>query len=263
MREKAFDVAFLDLNLQGSLDGLDLIRMAKAIGLYCIVVSGETKDQVLEMALRNGAQDFLSKPFSDEKLSQVLERFFNNRKHLAFENIINKSFITKSSKQLEELYKIKNLPISRKPVFVNGETGTGKRVIAHILKEVMGQKNFLELNCSQYSDDLIASELFGHVKGSFTGATNDKEGLLLKANGGIVFLDEIHALSLKAQKTLLKAIEEKEFYPVGASSRSDKLCRKNVLHSVLICAIMLLWGERVGSSVMRLLRPAGSFGPYM
>ncbi len=217
MRTRVFDVAFFDLNLNGELAGLELIKAASAIGLYSIVISGEDRDKVLETALRNGAQDFLSKPFSDEKLEQVLGRFFNNRKYLAFESIINRNFITKSSKQIEQLYKIKNLPISNKPVFIHGETGSGKRVVAHIIKEVTEQKNFLELNCSQFSDELVASELFGHVRGSFTGATNDKEGLLLQANDGVVFLDEIHGLSLKSQKTLLKAIEEKEFYPVGAS----------------------------------------------
>lgn len=216
LRSKSFDIAFFDLNLHGELDGLELIKMAKIIGLYSIVLSGEPREQILEMALRNGAQDFLSKPFSDGKLDQVLKRFFNNRKHIEFERIINKNFITKSANQIEELYKIKNLPISDKPVFIHGNTGTGKRVVAHSITEILGQTKFLELNCSQYSDELIASELFGHVKGAFTGATSDKEGLLLQANGGVILLDEIHALSLKAQKTLLKALEEKRFYPVGA-----------------------------------------------
>lgn len=223
MRSKPFDVAFFDLNLNGELAGLELIKAAKVIGLYVIVVSGEARDDVLETALKNGAEDFLRKPFNDEKLKQVLGRFFNNRKHLEFEKVINKNFITKSSKQTEELYKIKNLPISTKPIFIQGETGTGKRVVAHILKEVLGQDNIVELNCAQFTDELIASELFGHAKGAFTGATSDKEGLLLKANGKIIFLDEIHALPLKSQKTLLKAIEEKEFYPVGSTKpvRSD------------------------------------------
>ena len=75
----------------------------------------------------------------------------------------------------------------------------------------------MELNCSQFSDELIASELFGHKKGSFTGANENKIGLLEKADNGIIFLDEIHALSVRSQKTLLKAIEEKEFYPVGSN----------------------------------------------
>jgi DNA-binding NtrC family response regulator len=215
--ESRFDVAFFDLNLHGELHGLELIKRASADKIYSVVISAESRGKILEQAFQNGAKDYLLKPFSEEKLQQVLNRFLNNRKHFSFEAIINEKFITKSTKQIDELYKLKNLPISDKPIFVSGETGTGKRVVAHIIKGISDQKTFIELNCSQFNDDLIASELFGHVKGAFTGATENKDGLLLKANNGIIFLDEIHALSLKSQKTLLKAIEEKEFYPVGSS----------------------------------------------
>jgi DNA-binding NtrC family response regulator len=218
-----FDVAFFDLNLHGKLDGLTLVKKAQELGLYSIVISGEDEGAIIEKAYRNGAIDYISKPFSDDKFNQVIERFFNTRKHLDFENVINKKFITKSEKQLNELNKIKNLTVSQKPIFISGETGTGKRVVAHIIKEICAPENYIEVNCSQYSEELITSELFGHKKGSFTGATQDKVGLLEKAHNGIIFLDEIHALSLKSQKTLLKAIEEKEFYPVG----SDKLIKSN------------------------------------
>jgi DNA-binding NtrC family response regulator len=223
LRRNKFDVAFFDLNLNGQLDGLELVKRATALGLYSIVISGESERQIIEQAYKNGAKDFVSKPFSDEKFSQVIERFANNRKHIDFENVINQRFITKSLKQHTELSKIKNLAVSQKPIFINGETGTGKRVVAHIIKEICDTQNFIEVNCSQFSEELIASELFGHVKGSFTGAHQDKVGLLEKANNGIIFLDEIHALSLKSQKTLLKAIEEREFYPVG----SDQIVKSN------------------------------------
>jgi DNA-binding NtrC family response regulator len=217
LTESNFDIAFFDLNLHGELHGLDLIKKASANKIYSVVISAESRGEILEQAFKNGAKDYLLKPFSDEKLQQVLSRFFNNRKHVNFEAVINEKFITASSKQIDELYKLKNLTISDKPIFIAGETGTGKRVVAHIIKSICEQKNFIELNCSQFNDDLIASELLGHVKGAFTGANENKEGLLLKANNGIIFLDEIHALSLRSQKTLLKAIEEKEFYPVGSS----------------------------------------------
>lgn len=215
--KESFDVAFFDLNLHGELSGLDLVKYAKSKGLYSIVVSGETENNTIENAFLGGAIDYLLKPFNDEKLQNVMNRYFNNKRHLDFENIINKNFITKSQKQLDELYKLKNITISDKPIFIQGETGTGKRVVSHIIKKISGCDNFVEVNCSQFSDELIASELFGHKKGAFTGAGQDKIGLLEKANGGIVFLDEIHALSMKAQKTLLKALEEKEFYPVGGN----------------------------------------------
>lgn len=215
-RDQKFDLAFFDLNFYGELEGLNLVTIASKAGLYSVVVSAESRSDILETAFKNGTKDYLLKPFNDEKLDQVMSIYFNNRKHLEFEKIINSKFLTKSKKQVDELYKIKNLIMSDKPVFIHGETGTGKRVVSHIIKEISDNNIFLELNCSQFNDELIASELFGHTKGSFTGATDNKEGLLSKANNGTIFLDEIHSLSLKAQKTLLKAIEEKEFYPVGS-----------------------------------------------
>lgn len=223
MSKESFDVGFFDLNLYGELDGLKLLKFAKIMKIYSIVLSGEVRTEILENSFTNGAKDYLNKPFNKEKLDSVLKRYFNHEQNTEFENLINKSFITKSMELSQELYKIKNLSFSTKPVFITGETGTGKRVVAHLIKEIIANNNFVELNCSQYTDELFASELFGHIKGAFTGATQDKKGLLEIANNGVIFLDEIHALSLKAQKTLLKAIEEQEFYPVG----SDKKVKSN------------------------------------
>lgn len=223
MKSKKFHLAFFDLNLYGELDGLKLLKLAKILNIYSIVLSGETKQEVFEEAFQNGAKDYLSKPFNTEKLIAVMKRFKVFLQHADFENLINSKFITKSRKLTEELYKIKNLGVSNKPIYISGETGTGKRVVAHLIKEVLACSNFVEINCSQYNDELFASEVFGHVKGSFSGAVSDKKGLLEIANDGVIFLDEIHALSIRSQKTLLKAIEEKEFYPVG----SDRKVKSN------------------------------------
>lgn len=225
------DIAFIDLNLnQGKssdLEGLSIVDLASSINLinkiHPVVVSGESKEEVIEAAFLKGAKDYLLKPFDQEKLNHVMARYFNNKRHAEFEAKISKSFITKSKKQKDEIFKIKNLTITDKPIFINGETGTGKRVISHLIKDLTSSTKFFEVNCAQYSDELLASELFGHKKGSFTGANQDKKGLLEEADGGIVFLDEIHALSQKSQRTLLKAIEEKEFFPVG----SNKVVRSN------------------------------------
>jgi DNA-binding NtrC family response regulator len=213
------DLAFIDLNLNGEMSGLKIISYCAIKRIYPIVLSGEDAPYILEEAFKNGAIDFLSKPFAQDKLSMAIGRFFNNRQHLKFEQIINKSFITKNPALTAELYKIKNLSISNKPIFINGETGTGKRVVAHLVKTIIQAPVFIEVNCSQFNDELFASELFGHKKGAFTGANENKIGLLEKADNGIIFLDEIHALSSKSQKTLLKAIEEKEFYPVGSTKK--------------------------------------------
>ncbi len=152
-----------------------------------------------------------------------MNRFRNHLKDAEFEAQIKNSYITNSPTLLKELYKIKNFSFSDKPIFISGETGTGKTVVAELIDKIVGYNKMLDINCSQYTDELIASELFGHVRGAFTGANDDKVGVLERANNGIIFLDEIHALSPKAQKTLLKAIEEKEFYPVG----SDKKVKSN------------------------------------
>ncbi len=219
LKNSKFDLAFFDLNLHGELDGLKLLKLAKMMNVYSIVLSGERRKDILEESFINGAKDYLNKPFTLEKLNSVLNRFYNYQKDAQLENLINKSFITKSKELKEELYKIKNLSFSNRPVFIAGETGTGKRVVAHLVKEILDCDNFVEINCSQYTDELFASEVFGHVQGAFTGANKSKKGLLELADNGVIFLDEIHALSHKAQKTLLKAIEEQEFYPVGSDTK--------------------------------------------
>jgi DNA-binding NtrC family response regulator len=219
IQEHQIDIAFFDLNLNGEMSGLKLLTYARLNGIYSIVISGEAQTSILEEAFTNGAKDYLIKPFTQEKLSAVISRFYNNNKHIEFEKLIDTNFITKSPELSQELYKIKNLSVSDRPIFIHGETGTGKRVVAHLIQKILGLENFLEINCSQFTDELFASELFGHRKGSFTGAIEDRVGFLEQANNGVIFLDEIHALSIKSQKTLLKAIEEKEFYPVGSKEK--------------------------------------------
>lgn len=217
LKSKAYDMAFLDLNLHGKLDGLNLIKLTQDYKAYPVVVSGETDKSIIQKSLQNGAKDYLLKPFDDHKLDSVITRFLLNKKELLLLQKIRKGFVTRNEIQAAELSKIVNLSISDKPIFIDGETGTGKRVVAHLIKETLGCENFIEVNCSQFIGDTTRSELFGHKAGSFTGANSDKIGLLQKAHEGIIFLDEIHALPLEVQRLLLKALEEKVFYPVGSN----------------------------------------------
>lgn len=217
LKAKTYDVAFLDLNLHGKLDGLNLIKLTQDYKAYPVVVSGETDKAIIQKSLRTGAKDYLLKPFDDQKLDSVIARYFLNKKELHLLQKIRKGFVTRNEKQATELSKIVNLSISDKPIFIDGETGTGKRVVAHLIKETLGCENFIEVNCSQFIGDTTRSELFGHKAGSFTGANQDKTGLLQKAHEGIIFLDEIHSLTLEVQRLLLKALEEKVFYPVGSN----------------------------------------------
>lgn len=217
LKTKSYDVAFLDLNLHGKLDGINLIKLTQDSKAYPVVVSGETDRSIIQKSLQTGAKDYLLKPFDDQKLDSVIARYFLNKKELNLLHKIRKGFVTRNERQAAELSKIVNLSISDKPIFIDGETGTGKRVVAHLIKETLGCENFIEVNCSQFIGDTTRSELFGHKAGSFTGANNDKIGLLQKAHDGIIFLDEIHALPLEVQRLLLKALEEKVFYPVGSN----------------------------------------------
>ncbi len=217
LRSKRYDVAFLDLNLHGQLDGLNLITLTQEHKAYPVVVSGESNKSIIQKSLESGARDYLLKPFDDQKLDSVISRFFLNKKEMNLLHQIRKSFITKNDRQATELAKIVNLSISSKPIFIDGETGTGKRVVSHLIRDTLECQNFIEVNCSQFYGDTSRSELFGHKAGSFTGATVDKIGLLQQAHNGIIFLDEIHSLSLDVQRLLLKALEEKVFYPVGSS----------------------------------------------
>lgn len=217
LRAKAYDMAFLDLNLHGKLDGINLIKITQDHKAYPVVVSGETDKTIIQKSLQTGAKDYLLKPFDDQKLDSVIARYFLNKKEMGLLQKIRKGFITRNEKQATELSKIVNLAISDKPIFIDGETGTGKRVIAHLIKETLSCDNFIEVNCSQFTGDTTRSELFGHKSGSFTGANTDKIGLLQKAHEGIIFLDEVHALPLEVQRLLLKALEEKVFYPVGSN----------------------------------------------
>jgi DNA-binding NtrC family response regulator len=217
LKTKIYDMAFLDLNLHGQLDGINLIKITQDHKAYPVVVSGETDKTIIQKSLQTGAKDYLLKPFDDQKLDSVIARYFLNQKEMSLLQKIRKDFITRNEKQATELSKIVNLSISDKPIFIDGETGTGKRVVAHLIKDTLGCENFIEVNCSQFIGDTTRSELFGHKAGSFTGANTDKVGLLQKAHDGIIFLDEIHALPLEVQRLLLKALEEKVFYPVGSN----------------------------------------------
>jgi len=213
-----FDIAFFDLNLSGRLEGLNLIKIATRKNIYSVIISGEDDPEIMEQALLNGGKDYLLKPFDKDKLATVFDRYLFEQNSLKVEEIIQNKYITSSPKLLKNLSILQNLSLSEKPVFIQGESGTGKEVIAHIIKDLLKNDNFVEVNCSSFNDNLIKSELFGHKKGSFTGADSNKTGLLKHADNGIIFLDEIHALSLDAQKMLLKAVEEKYFYPVGSET---------------------------------------------
>lgn len=210
-----FDLAFVDLDLEAELAGLNVVRALKSKNIHTIVLSGREDDAVIEEAYTLGCHDFLSKPFTKSSIDAVLSKFKNSKHDLT--KRLQEVLLTEDQSLSSQLKVIEQALYGDHPVLITGETGTGKTFLAKFIHELVGsEKPFVHLNCSEVSESLIESELFGHEKGAFTGALKSKKGLLELADGGVLFLDEVATLTLPVQKKLLKAIEEKTFYPVGS-----------------------------------------------
>jgi DNA-binding NtrC family response regulator len=229
LKLRKVDVVLLDLKLP---DGGGLALLEQVNALYpdtavVVMTAFATVSSAVE-AMRIGARDYLTKPFALEELSTVLERASQRvqfdresrqlRERLRAQEDTNG--LVGKSPEMEKLYRIlSKVAFSTHPVLILGESGTGKELVARAIhfNGPNAQKPFLPVDCGSLVPSLIESELFGHVKGAFTGADRAKEGLLSSAEGGTVFLDEIGELPLDLQAKLLRALQEKEVRPVGAT----------------------------------------------
>lgn len=217
MEMKKFDVAFLDLDLEVDLIGLELVKEALARNIHPIVLSGREEEEIITLAYENGCSDFLSKPFTKESIDFVLRKIELSSTKNANLQKLEEFFLTTDNSLKQQLTVIEQAIHSSQPLLITGETGTGKTFLAKYVHQLVDEsKPFVHLNCAEVTESLMESELFGHEKGAFTGALKSKKGLLELADGGTLFLDEIATLSTSMQKKLLKAIEEKVFYPVGS-----------------------------------------------
>jgi two-component system response regulator HydG len=180
--------------------------------------------------MRSGASDYLTKPFNMDELSAALDRAATNHTNAATMRNLREQLrlsrglgsIIGHSPEMERLYRIlAKVAQSTHPVLILGESGTGKELVARTVHAYgpNAQKPFLPVDCGSLVPTLVESELFGYVKGAFTGANRSKDGLLVSAEGGTVFLDEIGELTLDLQAKLLRALQEKEVRPVGATNR--------------------------------------------
>lgn len=227
LESKSFELILLDIWLPG-IDGLETLGALRKLGVSSAVVmiSGHGTIETAVKATRLGAFDFIEKPLSIEKTLLVIKNALEN-KHLQEENrtlrrelgaryrIIGNSVPMKALRQQLAIA----APTNGR-VLIFGESGSGKELVAHALhhQSLRSSAPFVEVNCAAIPDELIESELFGHVKGAFTGATQSKIGKLEKADGGTLFLDEVGDMSLKTQAKVLRALEEQRFEPVGSSS---------------------------------------------
>ena len=223
------DVVLLDLRLPGG-NGLEILREIKQRlpEAVVIVMTGFATVQSAVQAMKLGAYDYITKPFNFDELRLELERVTNHLK-LATENrLLREQLRSKQgfgplvgqSPEMEKLYRIiAKAAHSRHPVLILGESGTGKELVARSIHYAGPYKDkpFIPVDCGSLVPTLIESELFGYVRGAFTGAVRSKEGLLATAEGGTVFLDEVGELPVDLQAKLLRAIQEKEIRPVGGT----------------------------------------------
>ncbi|MCL1893343.1 MAG: sigma-54 dependent transcriptional regulator [Holophagaceae bacterium] len=224
-----FDLMLSDINLEADQDGIDLLRIAKPRGVETILLTGfGTVEKALE-AVREGAFDFLSKPWNNEELQSLVKRALAMRKQKngggQSKYRVVQSVMIGSSPQMMEVYKtVASLQDSKSTVLVVGESGTGKELVARTIYQSSNRKggSFVTINCGSLTETLLESELFGHVKGAFTGAITDKKGLFEEANGGTIFLDEIGEISPSFQVRLLRVLQEGEVRKVG-SNKSSKV----------------------------------------
>ncbi len=227
VRELSPDVILLDIWMPQGIDGLKTLKGIKesAQESAVIMISGHANIDLAVQATKLGAYDFLEKPLSLEKVLILIQRAIEKQR-LEKENITLKSSITKEWEIVGENPRIRELKVemskaaaSQSRVIIFGESGTGKELVARILHEKSDRvdKNFVEVNCAAIPHELIESELFGHEKGSFTGAFERKKGKFELADKGTLFLDEIGDMSLATQAKVLRVIETQEFQRVGGS----------------------------------------------
>ena len=224
-----YDLLLCDIRL-GDISGLDVLRACKKHhpGTVVIMISAYASTEIAVEAMNEGAYDYVPKPFNKDELLETVAkalklRTIEQEKELLegeLKRSLNLGMIVGNSPAMQHIYKmIRQVSKTKTNVLITGESGTGKELIAraiHLESDRRGQP-FVAINCGGIPETLMESELFGHKKGSFTGAIQDKPGLFQEAHRGTIFLDEIGELSLPIQVKLLRAVQEKTVRPVGST----------------------------------------------
>jgi len=227
IQEDDYDMLILDIKMP-KMNGIEVLQRVKEAypDIDVIMITGLNQIDTAVKAMKLGAFDYLPKPFDPEELEIVVARAFERRQLLQenvnlknevsaryrFENIIG------SSPPMQAVYRlVARCAPTNSTVLLRGESGTGKELVARAIhyNSLRKDRPFVTVDCASLSENLLESELFGHVKGSFTGAVSNKKGLFETADGGTLFLDEIGNISMSTQAKLLRFIEQREFKAVG------------------------------------------------
>ena len=228
-KKEHFDMLITDIRM-GQMSGLDLLKQVKSVNpeIMVLMITAYASVETAVKALRYGAYDYLFKPFKLDEIKLIIRKAFSQKRIIADDK--------GAQKKLKERYRFANIIGRSAPmqkifdmidkvaktnttVLINGESGTGKELIAKAIhyNSLKANKPFVSIDCGALPEELLESELFGHVKGSFTGAISTKQGLFEVASGGTLFLDEIGETSQAMQAKMLRALQEREIRPVGAT----------------------------------------------
>jgi DNA-binding NtrC family response regulator len=235
--QRLFDVLVVD-NLMPELSGLDLIRELAAAAppserpQVVMMTAHATVESAIE-AMRLGAFDYLQKPFEIDELLVVVKRALEHQRlrtehtylvHERDAEFNHYGIVGRSRRMLEVIHTAEVVARTKSTVLITGETGTGKEMVARAIHYHSAQREMplIKINCAAIPESLLESELFGHVRGAFTGAATSKKGKFALADGGTIFLDEIGTMSASLQSKLLRVLQEREFEPLG-SERTQKV----------------------------------------
>lgn len=229
MKANPFDIVITDLKMPG-IDGMEVLKTFRKEypDSIIIMITGFSTVETAVEAMKLGAFDYIPKPFTPDEVAIVVKKAIE-KKNLMLENIYLRQElqgkygfhnIVGKSKKMQEIYRIiAKVAVTDSTVLIYGQSGTGKELIARAIhfNSPRREKQFVPVDCAVLSENLLESELFGHVRGSFTGAVTTKPGLFEVADGGTVFLDEVGNISLSIQAKLLRVLQEREFTPVGGT----------------------------------------------
>ena len=229
MKESPFEIVITDLKMP-AIDGMDVLKHVRKEypETIVIMITGFSTVETAVEAMKLGAFDYIPKPFTPDEVSVVVKKAVEKRS-LQIENIYLRQELQEKygfhnivgkSKKMQEIYRvIVKVAPTESTVLIYGQSGTGKELIARAIhfNSLRRDKQFVTVDCAVLSENLLESELFGHIRGSFTGAVTTKPGLFEIADGGTVFLDEVGNISLAIQAKLLRVLQEREFTPVGGT----------------------------------------------
>ena len=231
MTERHFDLVVVD-NLMPGMSGLDMVREVMASSTEAerpqlVLMTAHGSTQIVRDAFKLGVEDFLEKPFEvDELLALARRSVRSHRLRTEKQYLISErdadfnhyGIVGRSRVMQEVLQRVALVAQTKSTVLITGETGTGKEMVARLIHHQSAQREMplIKVNCAAIPDTLLESELFGHMRGAFTGATATKRGKFALADGGSIFLDEIGTLSPAVQSKILRVLQEREFEPLGA-----------------------------------------------